>query len=213
MRINPNEVHFNDPDFIDMLYPTGGRKTDKPLIVGGRLGSRHRNAPKISSKANSPLSPAPNSIIATVSHDVHRMRRNSINGFFSNASIRRVEPIIKENWEKMLSRWGESSSKDAKVLHLHTIFKAYTSDIITTYAFGDCFQRLGQGVFRFNGKIFWPHPHFRPLSYSHEAGQQRTNMGSPTIHSQFVRNVGKENGKSSHIYFITHFDFSVCFFD
>ncbi|MDI1492009.1 MAG: hypothetical protein OHK93_003220 [Ramalina farinacea] len=85
---------------------------------------------------------SPNSIIATVQHDVHRMRRNSINGFFSNASIRRVEPIIQENLEKMLSRWSEMSSKDGKLLHLHTVFKAYASDIITTYAFGDCFHFL-----------------------------------------------------------------------
>lgn len=70
------------------------------------------------------------------------MRRNSINGFFSNASIRRVEPIIQENLEKMLSRWSEMSSKDGKLLHLHTVFKAYASDIITTYAFGDCFHFL-----------------------------------------------------------------------
>ena len=42
----------------------------------------------------------------------------------------------------MLSRWSEPSSKDGKLLHLHTVFKAYASDIITTYAFGDCFHFL-----------------------------------------------------------------------
>ena len=42
VRINPNEVHFNDPDFIDTLYPTTGRKTDKPLFVGQRSGSRQQ---------------------------------------------------------------------------------------------------------------------------------------------------------------------------
>ena len=65
------------------------------------------------------------------------MRRNSINAFFSNASIRRVEPIVRENLQKMLARWDESG-KDGKVLEIHPIFKAYASDIITTYAFGDC---------------------------------------------------------------------------
>jgi len=102
------------------------------------------NGPKILFRANDLLSPAPNSIIATVGHDVHRMRRNSINGFFSNASIRRVEPIIKERLEKMLSRWSEASPEDGKILYLHTVFKAYASDIITTYAFGDCFHFLDE---------------------------------------------------------------------
>ena len=72
------------------------------------------------------------------------MRRNSINGFFSNASIRRVEPIIKERLEKMLSQWSEADSGDGKILDLHTVFKAYASDIITTYAFGDCFHFLDE---------------------------------------------------------------------
>ena len=69
------------------------------------------------------------------------MRRNSINAFFSNASIRRVEPIIRENLEKMLARWDESG-KDGTVLEIHPIFKVYASDIIATYAFGDCFLFL-----------------------------------------------------------------------
>ncbi|KAL8841191.1 MAG: hypothetical protein Q9170_001045 [Blastenia crenularia] len=125
VRINPNEVHFNDPDFIDTLFPTKGRKTDKPIMVGQRTGT-------------------PNSIVATIHHETHRMRRNSINGFFSNASIRRVEPIIREYLEKMLSRWDENSGKDGKVLQMHPIFKAYASDVITTYAFGDCFHFLGE---------------------------------------------------------------------
>lgn len=40
IRINPEEVHFNDADFIDTLYPTRNRKTDKPVKVGQRTGSR-----------------------------------------------------------------------------------------------------------------------------------------------------------------------------
>ncbi|KAI1504778.1 cytochrome P450 [Biscogniauxia marginata] len=123
IRINPDEVHFNDPDFIDTLYPTTGRKTDKPHVVGYRTGT-------------------PNSIVATIDHHKHRMRRNSINAFFSIASIRRVEPSIKEKLERMLGRWHKLAGRDGKVLNMHTVFKAYASDVITTYAFGDCFHFL-----------------------------------------------------------------------
>ncbi|KAK6068146.1 cytochrome p450 [Seiridium cupressi] len=42
----------------------------------------------------------------------------------------------------MLARWREGSERTGKILHMHTVFKAYASDIITTYAFGDCFHFL-----------------------------------------------------------------------
>ncbi|KAI2618667.1 cytochrome P450 [Hypomontagnella submonticulosa] len=140
VRINPNEVHFNDPDFIDTLYPAGGRATNKPIMVGWRTGT-------------------PNSIVATIDHHMHRKRRNSINNFFSNASVRKMEPRIKEKLERMLSRWNERIGKDGKVMHMHTVFKAYASDIITTYAFGDCFHFLeeddwGRSYFKSTDKYF-----------------------------------------------------------
>lgn len=31
VRINPDEIHCNDPDFIDEIYAVGGRKRNKPL--------------------------------------------------------------------------------------------------------------------------------------------------------------------------------------
>jgi hypothetical protein len=39
VRINPHEVHFNDPEFIDALFPGPSRKTDKYVFTGRRTGS------------------------------------------------------------------------------------------------------------------------------------------------------------------------------
>ncbi|KAI0179038.1 cytochrome P450 [Hypoxylon sp. FL1284] len=120
VRINPHEVHFNDPEFIDPLFPGPARKTDKHFFTGRRTGTQ-------------------NSIVATVDHDLHRKRRNTINAFFSSASIRRLEPIMKDSMEKLLSRL-DAAGKTSEVLPMHYVLKACTSDIITNYAFGDSFH-------------------------------------------------------------------------
>ncbi|KAK3292172.1 cytochrome P450 CYP682H1 [Chaetomium fimeti] len=128
VRIRPDEVSFNDPDFIDTLSPVGGRRTTKPALVGLRTG-------------------IPDSITGTIDHDVHRRRRNAISGFFSVASIRRLEPIITAHMEKMFGRVDASiaaSGAKSVVLSMHQVFRACTSDIITTYAFGENQDILGE---------------------------------------------------------------------
>jgi hypothetical protein len=41
VRVTPNEVHFNDPDFLDIIYPSRGKRIDKPGFVAVRAGSKH----------------------------------------------------------------------------------------------------------------------------------------------------------------------------
>lgn len=42
VRINPYEVHLNDPDFIDSVFPGPGRQTDKYFFTGRRTGSKNQ---------------------------------------------------------------------------------------------------------------------------------------------------------------------------
>jgi cytochrome P450 len=77
--------------------------------------------------------------VATVEHDIHRRRRNSLSSFFSGASVRRLEPIMKEQVEQMFTRMEESGNRE-EVVEMHRIFKACASDVITLYAFGDSFH-------------------------------------------------------------------------
>ncbi|EQB51421.1 hypothetical protein CGLO_09036 [Colletotrichum gloeosporioides Cg-14] len=127
VRINPHEVHFNDPDFIDSIFPGPGRKTNKYFFTGRRTGTAE-------------------SIVATIDHDMHRRRRNAISGFFSTASIRRLEPIIQEHLKKLLARM-QDAGKASEVLPMHYVFRAFTSDLITEYAFGDSFHFLEKSDF------------------------------------------------------------------
>ncbi|KAH0383204.1 MFS general substrate transporter, partial [Aureobasidium melanogenum] len=122
VRINPDEVHFDDPDVIDTIFPGTSRRTDKPAVVAKRTGTAE-------------------SMVATISHDLHRRRRNAVNGFFSTASVRRIEPIMKDHMTKMFLRMEETAGE---VIQLHHLFKACTSDVITMYAFGDSFRFLDQ---------------------------------------------------------------------
>ncbi|TGJ83495.1 hypothetical protein E0Z10_g5258 [Xylaria hypoxylon] len=127
VRINPHEVHFNDPEFIDSLFPGPARKTDKYEFTGRRTGTQ-------------------NSIVATVNHDLHRKRRNTINAFFSSASIRRLQPIMQENMANLLIRLDKAGREKA-VLPMHYVIKACTSDVITKWTFGDSFHFMDEEDF------------------------------------------------------------------
>ncbi|KAM7191813.1 cytochrome P450 [Rhypophila sp. PSN 637] len=126
VRISPREVHFDDVDMISILYPLSGRKTNKPIDIGKRTGT-------------------PDSLVATVDHDDHRRRRNAMSAFFSNNSIRRLEPIMQERLRMLLIRIRDHG--DDKPMVMHPVFRACTNDVITTYAFGSCFNLLEEPTF------------------------------------------------------------------
>ncbi|KAI1182444.1 cytochrome P450 [Nemania serpens] len=120
-------VHFNDPKFIDPLFPGPARKTDKYMFTGRRTGTQ-------------------NSIVATVDHDLHRKRRNTINVFLSSASIRWLEPIMQESMANLLRRMDQAG-RNKEVLPMHYVIKACISDVITKFAFGDSFHFLDEEDF------------------------------------------------------------------
>ncbi|QKX62347.1 uncharacterized protein TRUGW13939_09506 [Talaromyces rugulosus] len=122
VRISPHEVHFSDPEFLDTVYPAGGRKTDKPSWFALLTGT-------------------PYSVVSTVHHDLHRQRRNALSSFFSTASIHRFETVMKEHLGKLLSRL-DASAESNEVVKIHEVFKAAASDTITKYAFNDSFNFL-----------------------------------------------------------------------
>lgn len=86
---------------------------------------------------------APYSMVSTPDHDLHRQRRNAVNSFFSIASIRRLEPIMKEFLGKMFKHM-DNASASGKIVQMHALFKACASDVITQYAFGECLHFLDQ---------------------------------------------------------------------
>ncbi|KAK2013577.1 cytochrome P450 [Colletotrichum eremochloae] len=130
VRINPYELHIIDPDFYDDLY-SSSRKSDKYLWWTKTAGSDE-------------------SAFATVSHNLHRLRRGALNPFFSVRSVVQLEPFIKEKVEKLSARFDELL-KTGEIVRLDAAFMALTMDIICDYSFARDRKYLDEPDF----KLLW----------------------------------------------------------
>ncbi|KAI4862775.1 cytochrome P450 [Hypoxylon rubiginosum] len=117
VRINPNEVHCNDINFIDEIYTLGGRKRNK---------TQHNVNHTALSK----------SVFATVEHDLHRTRRAPVVKFFSRGMIKKLESLIHDMahilCDKLLSSVNEP-------VDLVVAYSCFSSDAISAYCFGETF--------------------------------------------------------------------------
>ena len=75
------------------------------------------------------------SVFASIPHELHRKRRAALNNFFSKASVRQIEPTVRDIVVQLLNRM-DICGRSGEILPLNMIFKAVTSDIITRYSFG-----------------------------------------------------------------------------
>lgn len=75
IRVAPNEVHINDVSCLDDVFPTSP------------LREREKNTGAIG--VGMPLATA-----LTQNHQLHRLRRDALNPFFSQRSVNQVESMI-----------------------------------------------------------------------------------------------------------------------
>ncbi|KAH8696455.1 benzoate 4-monooxygenase cytochrome P450 [Talaromyces proteolyticus] len=116
VRINPRQVHIIDPDFYDEIYAGGNRKRDKDPAFPPRLGMSL-------------------SVISTVPHDHHRLRRKILNNFFSKQSVTNLEPMLQSKVDKLAQRFREAK-ETGTVVKLEYAFAALTADVISHYCYG-----------------------------------------------------------------------------
>ncbi|USW59770.1 Putative cytochrome P450 [Septoria linicola] len=116
VRINPGEIHIQDPDYIDEIFPGPGRKRDKETYYDA--GSRE-------------------SIFMTRDHELHRIRRAALAPYFSMTRIRHLQPGIEAVIRNLMSRLDECRLCRIP-LPASRAFAALTNDIITEYAFANC---------------------------------------------------------------------------
>jgi hypothetical protein len=115
VRINPYELHINDPEYYDELYSGPSKRRDKWEWSAKMFGN-------------------PKSMFGTVPHDHHRLRRSVLNPYFSKRSVTRLEPVIQSLIDSLCARFREFR-QSGKPLDLHAAYAALTMDIISEYSF------------------------------------------------------------------------------
>ncbi|CEJ58848.1 Putative Benzoate 4-monooxygenase cytochrome P450 [Penicillium brasilianum] len=116
VRINPRELHIKDPSYYDIIHAGGSRKRAKDPRYAVAFG-------------------APNSLVGTIHHDHHRLRRSYLSNYFSKRSIANLTPYIHQKVDQLIHRF-ENAYNHSTVLHLQLDFAALTADVITQYCYG-----------------------------------------------------------------------------
>ncbi|PKY05790.1 benzoate 4-monooxygenase cytochrome P450 [Aspergillus campestris IBT 28561] len=118
VRINPNQVHVNEPSFYSEICASGGRKRDKSLTSVGGFG----------------LSEALPSII---DHDHHSRRRKQLNPAFSKKAIVEILPLVQQK-VGLVAEHVEAAyhGENDGVVDLDAEFTGLAADTVTQYTFG-----------------------------------------------------------------------------
>ncbi|KAJ4323564.1 hypothetical protein N0V84_004305 [Fusarium piperis] len=128
VRINADELHIHDPDFYSKVY-AGSKRVNKygPAVAAFTV---------------------PRATLATVDHDVHRLRRGILNPYFSKRAVTILEPLINDKVDRLCGRLGESIGQGTPV-DLDAAMAALTADIVSIYFYGKDFDYLGGKGFKF----------------------------------------------------------------
>ncbi|KAJ3495096.1 hypothetical protein NLG97_g3643 [Lecanicillium saksenae] len=123
VRVNPDELHCNDPAFIDILYRTGKEKRDKSSHYLAAFPRGVRLA-----------------TVGTANHDEHKQRRVPVAKYFSRSRIAKHEDIVHEKAHVLCDRLLAWNKNDPFELTL--AYSCFTTDTLTKYAFGHSLENL-----------------------------------------------------------------------
>ncbi|MCJ1247251.1 hypothetical protein MMC30_004465 [Trapelia coarctata] len=122
IRINPYELHINDPDYYDEVYAGNSRRTNKWSWTAKQFGTTL-------------------SSVGTESHELHRIRRGALSNFFSKGSVQRLEPVVQSTIDKLVTRLEDRKGSN-RAINVIDMFAAFTADVIGQYAFARPFGYL-----------------------------------------------------------------------
>ncbi|PGG96980.1 hypothetical protein AJ79_09387 [Helicocarpus griseus UAMH5409] len=126
VRITPSEVHLSDPGNYDKINFVGTPYVKDPAFYH-RFGNDH-------------------SSFSTISNEEHRIKRAALGTFFSQKRVLELEDIVQAKAQKLEDRMRSELDTSGRI-NLHHGFRAISVDVITDYAFDDCYDFLSQGDF------------------------------------------------------------------
>ncbi|KAE9568049.1 hypothetical protein CGMCC3_g15848 [Colletotrichum fructicola] len=125
IRINPDEVHCSDPNFINTLYATGGKRRNKSsLFVAGFPSDLQLGG------------------FGTLDHDHHRSRKSAASRHFSRAQIQRLERMVHAAAQRLCDKF--LAHRGHGPFDVAAAYSCYAADIISEYCFGEPFGFLHQ---------------------------------------------------------------------
>ncbi|PYI01806.1 cytochrome P450 [Aspergillus sclerotiicarbonarius CBS 121057] len=116
IRINPREVHINDPEYYDEIYSSRTRRREKDPIQVAQFG-------------------LDGSTFSSIRPEEHRQRRVHLDKFFSKQAITNTEHLIHESLDKII-RNLKDAYQTHRVVNLDSGFAGLTADVIYQYTFG-----------------------------------------------------------------------------
>jgi cytochrome P450 len=81
----------------------------------------------------------------TIDHDLHRLRRNALNRYFSKTAVTNFESYIRETAEYLCSRLQSHSNSEP--VTISTAYSSFTTDGIAEYCFGKSYDYLDRPNF------------------------------------------------------------------
>ena len=139
VRITPNELHIKDTDYFEEVFPASNKPTEKSPVFSGAFGKYAISASPSGFTSNNTDSPL--SILTTIPHDLHKMRRAPLNPFFSKRSVTAYASLIQASIDKLCARLEEFHTRQSP-LNLRLAFSALTADVISWYSYGRSYDML-----------------------------------------------------------------------
>ncbi|KAH0566183.1 hypothetical protein GP486_000415 [Trichoglossum hirsutum] len=126
VRIAPNEIHLSDPENYDRIYHIGAKYYKCPKFYG--------------------CFGLDSCTFCTWDSELHRVRRAALNPRFSRKSVLELEGVVQSKVQKLCQKVADMLHTN-KPVDLHHGFRAISIDVITDYAFDNCYDLLDKAGF------------------------------------------------------------------